>query len=39
MSDFARDTVELHVQFQYENEMGTIRLRFLVENPDALFNE
>jgi hypothetical protein len=29
----------LHMQFQFEHEMGTIRLRFLVENPDALFNE
>jgi hypothetical protein len=27
------------MQFQFEREMGTIRLRFLVENPDALFNE
>jgi hypothetical protein len=23
----------------FEHEMGTIRLRFLVEDPDALFNE
>ena len=36
---FRRDTVELHMQFQFEHEMGTIRLRFLVEDPDALFNE
>jgi catechol 2,3-dioxygenase-like lactoylglutathione lyase family enzyme len=36
---FRRDAVELHMQFQFEHEMGTIRLRFLVENPDALFNE
>ena len=36
---FRRDAVELHMQFQFENEMGTIRLRFLVENPDALFHE
>ena len=36
---FRRDTVELHMQFQYEHEMGTIRLRFLVEDPDALFGE
>ena len=36
---FRRDAVELHMQFQYEHEMGTIRLRFLVEDPDALFNE
>lgn len=36
---FRRDAVELHMQFQFEYEMGTIRLRFLVEDPDALFNE
>jgi catechol 2,3-dioxygenase-like lactoylglutathione lyase family enzyme len=36
---FRRDTVELHMQFQSEDEMGTIRLRFLVEDPDALFDE
>jgi catechol 2,3-dioxygenase-like lactoylglutathione lyase family enzyme len=36
---FRRDAVELHMQFQYEHEMGTIRLRFLVEDPDALFSE
>jgi catechol 2,3-dioxygenase-like lactoylglutathione lyase family enzyme len=36
---FRRDAVVLHLQFQFEHEMGTIRLRFLVENPDALFNE
>jgi catechol 2,3-dioxygenase-like lactoylglutathione lyase family enzyme len=34
---FRRDAVELHIQF--EHEMGTIRLRFLVEDPDAIFNE
>ena len=34
-----RDTVEFHMQFQYEHEMGTIRLRFLVEDADALFSE
>src|SRR5262249_21815320 len=27
------------MQFQFEYEMGTIRLRFLVEDPDTLFNE
>lgn len=27
------------MQFQFEHEMGTIRLRFLVEAPDALFFE
>jgi catechol 2,3-dioxygenase-like lactoylglutathione lyase family enzyme len=26
---FRRDAVELHLQFQFEHEMGTIRLRFL----------
>ena len=36
---FRRDAVELHMQFQFEHEMGTIRLRLLVEDPDALFNE
>src|SRR5262245_8495752 len=32
---FRRDAVELHMQFQFEYEMGTIRLRFLVEDPDT----
>jgi catechol 2,3-dioxygenase-like lactoylglutathione lyase family enzyme len=36
---FRRDAVELHMQFQFEHEMATIRLRFLVEDPDALFKE
>src|SRR3954452_19658028 len=36
---FRRDAVELHMQFQFEHEMGTIRLRFLVDDPDALFAE
>ena len=36
---FRRDAVELHMQFQFEHEMGSIRLRFLVEDPDALFDE
>ena len=36
---FRRDAVELHMQFQFEHEMGTIRLRFLVDDPDALFDE
>jgi catechol 2,3-dioxygenase-like lactoylglutathione lyase family enzyme len=36
---FRRDAVVLHMQFQYEHEMGTIRLRLLVEDPDTLFNE
>jgi catechol 2,3-dioxygenase-like lactoylglutathione lyase family enzyme len=34
---FRRDAIELHMQFQFEHEMGTIRLRFLVEDPDAIF--
>jgi catechol 2,3-dioxygenase-like lactoylglutathione lyase family enzyme len=36
---FRRDAVELHMQFQFEHEMSIIRLRLLVEDPDALFNE
>lgn len=36
---FRRDAVELHMQFQFEYEMGAIRLRFLVQDPDALFRE
>ena len=36
---FRRDAVELHMQFQFEHEMGTMRLRFLVTDPDALFGE
>jgi catechol 2,3-dioxygenase-like lactoylglutathione lyase family enzyme len=36
---FRRDAVELHLQFQYDYEMNTIRLRFLVEDPDALYQE
>jgi len=36
---FQRDAVELHMQFQFEHEMETIRLRFLVQDPDALFSE
>ena len=34
---FRRDRVELHIQFQYEHEMSRTRLRFLIEDPDALF--
>ncbi len=34
-----RDGVEVHMQFQYEHEMGTSRLRFLVDDPDALYQE
>jgi catechol 2,3-dioxygenase-like lactoylglutathione lyase family enzyme len=33
---FRRDAVELHMQFQFEHEMGTIRLRFLVEDGRTL---
>jgi catechol 2,3-dioxygenase-like lactoylglutathione lyase family enzyme len=36
---FRRDAVELHMQFQFEHEMGTIRLRLLIKDPDALLNE
>jgi catechol 2,3-dioxygenase-like lactoylglutathione lyase family enzyme len=36
---FRRDAVEIHMQFQFEHEMSTIRLRLLVEGPDALFSE
>lgn len=34
-----RDHVELHMQFQYEHEMGTTRLRIVVDDPDALYEE
>ena len=34
-----RDGAELHMQFQYEHEMGTLRLRLFVDDPDALFEE
>jgi len=34
-----RGGVELHMQFQYPHEMGTIRLRFVVDDPDALYEE
>jgi len=34
-----RDGVELHMQFQYPHEMGTTRLRFVVDDPDALYEE
>jgi catechol 2,3-dioxygenase-like lactoylglutathione lyase family enzyme len=33
------DAVELHLQFQFEHEMSTTRLRFLVDDPDAPFDE
>ena len=36
---FRRDGVELHMQFQFEHEMQTTRLRFVVDDPDALFTE
>ena len=34
-----RDGVELHLQFQDEHEMATTRLRFVVDDPDALYEE
>ncbi|HTG45697.1 MAG TPA: VOC family protein [Verrucomicrobiae bacterium] len=34
-----RDEVELHFQWQGEDEMSTTRLRLLVSDPDALFEE
>src|SRR5690242_19823780 len=34
-----RDEVALHMQWQDEHEMSTIRLRFLVDDPDQLFAE
>jgi catechol 2,3-dioxygenase-like lactoylglutathione lyase family enzyme len=34
-----RGEVEIHVQFQFEHEMQTTRLRFFVENADALYAE
>ena len=34
-----RDGVELHMQFQYEHEMKPTRLRFVVDDPDALYEE
>jgi catechol 2,3-dioxygenase-like lactoylglutathione lyase family enzyme len=34
-----RGKVEFHMQFQYPEEMSTIRLRFLVSNPDSLLAE
>jgi catechol 2,3-dioxygenase-like lactoylglutathione lyase family enzyme len=34
-----RDRIELHMQFQYEHEMGTTRLRIVVDDPDALYAE
>ena len=34
-----RDHVEVHMQFQYEYEMGTTRLRITVDDPDALYEE
>ena len=36
---FRRDAVELHMQFQFEHEMSTTRLRLLVDDPDGLLNE
>ena len=34
-----RDGVELHIQFQFEHEMQTTRIRFVVNDPDILFEE
>ncbi|HJT33225.1 MAG TPA: VOC family protein [Pirellulales bacterium] len=34
-----RDQVELHMQFQYAHEMTTTGLRFVVDDPDALYEE
>ena len=34
-----RDEIVLHMQFQYEDEMQTTRLRFRVRDPDALLAE
>ena len=34
-----RDGIVLHMQFQYEHEMQTTRLRFRVSDPDALLAE
>ena len=36
---FRRDAVSLHMQFQFEHEMTSIRLRLLVEDPDLLLYE
>lgn len=36
---FRRDAVEVHMQFQYEDEMSRIRLRILVEEPESLMEE
>ena len=36
---YKRDAVEVHMQFQFEHEMSAIRLRFLVEEPDKLFDD
>lgn len=34
-----RDEIVLHMQFQYEDEMQTTRLRFRVSDPDELLSE
>lgn len=36
---FRRGAVELHMQFQFEHEMRTMRLRLLVEDPNTLLSE
>lgn len=34
-----RDDAEIHMQFQFEHEMGTTRLRIYIDDPDALYQE
>lgn len=34
---FRRGDVLLHMQFQYEHEMGQTRLRFKISDPDAVY--
>lgn len=36
---YRRDGVELHMQFQFGDEMNVTRLRIYVEDPDSLFKE
>jgi catechol 2,3-dioxygenase-like lactoylglutathione lyase family enzyme len=36
---FRSGSVVLHMQFQFEHEMGAIRLRLLVEDPDKLLSQ
>ena len=37
--ELRRDHVEVHMQFQYDYEMATTRLRISVDDPDALYEE